>query len=431
MDNIQNRMLNTLSNNVPYYKYPVNFSNNNFQTQSDFSPDHVYFNVEITNSLPISSTATPYQNSAPAIPARYIETLTQPIIADPSQYYITIARFSIPGQGIPLIVFPTLSDSLSITPYVFCLTYNGNDYPVNVVYFSTNNDPLPTLSTKKNTKYYYVYEYQHVISLFNIALLSSFNALKLANPASPQTEAPFLIFNSSTQLISMVAPVNYNTPGDEIQIFSNNLLYNRFFVSMLVQYFGHNQTNGKDFLYLFPPTSITTAIGVSNLTPKYNDLFAIAPPSAGTQTAEGRFYTNSINNPSLATSAYTFNSQNFVALQYWNSFKNIVFTTTSIPIRGEYIPQNNTTGNQGEGIISFRQILTDFQPSLSNAGDSRSQLQYYPQGPYRLVDLVSNTPIQKIDIQVWWQDTEGDLHSIDILNEEVAGIKLLFIKKTN
>ena len=76
-------------------------------------------------------------------------------------------------------------------------------------------------------------------------------------------------------------------------------------------------------------------------------------------------------------------------------------------------------------------ILTDFVPNISAAaGESRSIAYYVPTSQYRLVDLISTNPLQKIDIRIFWEDRDGNLYPLEISIFQQASLKLGFFKKS-
>ena len=165
--------------------------------------------------------------------------------------------------------------------------------------------------------------------------------------------------------------------------------------------------------------------------------------------------------------------QEFVTLYDWNSLRNIVFFTSTIPIRNEGIPanifapwnistvydtgtrvtfnnssysslQNNNTGNQPDispafwsivqnigSSTSYQPILTDFQILTTNGTEARSYAQFFPSGEYRLIDLTGTTPLNNIDIQVYWQDKFQQLYPLYINPLDSLDMKLLFRKKSS
>lgn len=59
----------------------------------------------------------------------------------------------------------------------------------------------------------------------------------------------------------------------------------------------------------------------------------------------------------------------------------------------------------------------------------RSTFQYYSAGQYRLVDLVSDTAIRDIDIQVYWEDKFGNLNTFYLQPNSNINIKIGFFSK--
>jgi len=361
--------------------------------------DKIYYNIEIAN---------PVSNNKDFEVATYVENRVQSILDVPEDYYLTIASFEIPGSSIPILICPIqlnqANPNLSI--YSVCLNYNNVDYFQNII-FQTSSPFLPifppnTPRWSNNDPYYWIYSYQWFMNLVNDALFNAYTALNIANPGVFPSSAQ-LLFNAQTSLFSLIVPFDFAALG--VGLYMNNELY-QLFNSFPALNFGANQINGKDKQIIFS----TDANYIYN------------PP----------FATNIISttvglNQVFPTILYYLVPEEFVSLQYWNSFKNIVFTTGTIPIKNEYVPGPDQTQS---GQANFLPILTSFTPTLSSAGDSRSQLQYYPQGPYRLINLTGTTPLNKFDVSIYWQDIESNLYPILILPNQFALIKFLFIKKS-
>ena len=117
---------------------------------------------------------------------------------------------------------------------------------------------------------------------------------------------------------------------------------------------------------------------------------------------------------------YIETTQDFVGLYAWNPFKKIVITTGTLPVQSEF--------TKGSGDAT-RKILTDFSPS-NDITDQRSVYQYFPRAQYRLVDLLTDSPIRQIDFKVWWEDIDGKLTLIKIPWNSELNMKFAFIKKT-
>jgi hypothetical protein len=373
--------------------------------QKEDTSDNIYYNIEINNVL-----RTGTENNQ--IPAQYFENTSQAILSDPSQYYLTIARFSVPGSAIPIFIMDIVNNQSNpnLTPFIVCLSYNGNDYPVNLIYFALNNFQAPTTAIPEqqiNNGYYYVYSYDHMVQMINIAFADSFNQLKTANPGAPPTQPPFVIYDANEQLLSLVVQKEYYYDGmtPTVDIYANANLLNTYLESISAFFYGYNQTNGKDFKF--------------TIDAKYNNGY--------TSGTNNKYYTPA-DVPSTLPD-YLIYVQEYSMIQYWNSFKNIVFISGTIAVQGEYIPQKLNFPTTSQGSVSFRPILTDFQPDLETPGAGRTIMQYFPQGPYRLVDIVSTQPMNKIDISVFWQDKDDDLWPVYLNTNQSVSVKLLFIRK--
>jgi hypothetical protein len=447
----------SLSPHYSHQQHPIEVSHQqtyippNFPQNKGTTSDNVYFNIEI-NNIPFTIDFAQHEFDGTFSLTNYNETLTQPIIQNPSDYYLTVARFIIPGDSIPIVYCPIIGGAAqtdpNLTPFIVTLFFGGMPFVSNVQFFSLTGVSVPNAPSmnqpnflRTDSPYYYVFSYQHIITMFNNALLASFNALKLAFPAAPPTEAPFFIFDEITQLIRLVVQNSYSeviAGGPTIEIFMNAVSYFRFFVSFYTQFFGYNQPNGMDFQFIVPPTTVNQIPPPGPATairPLFNNAYtypvlapAAAPPPQVQQMEQPREYTETLNNPP----DYIFLTQEFVSVEYWNTFKSIVFTSATLPLQAEYVPSSIIrNGGQANGVINYRPILTDFTPSLPRAGDLRGIFVYTPQGPYRLISLMGSVPIQKIDLQVYWQDNDDLLHPIVLNPGRFMSVKLLFIRKEN
>lgn len=359
-------------------------------------PNHVYYNIIINHD--------PNFGNAPS-PAIYNSTQTQKILDKSDDWHVAVIRFTIPGQEIPIFICPIqegiLQADRNLTPFSVTLRFSGTDFFQNLIYVPDNNQTPPPPPSQNNgkqsiTPYYYIFTYQHFIDITNKALSDAFSALKTAFPLAPQTEAPYFIYNSTTQLISLVVETSYAgiTP---IEIYINaNLL--TFYEAIEVFFLGYNQVNGKDFRFVIKDNINNTY---------FKQLPNVAPP---------------------ATPAYFIFTQEYNTITYWNGFRNIVFIATVLPIQSEYVPQKNNQGSQ-TGATSTLAILTDFEPLLEFGGETRSIFQFYVQGQYRWVDLLSSQPLKQFSLSIFWQDIDQNLYPLTIPINESATIKLLFERK--
>ena len=62
--------------------------------------------------------------------------------------------------------------------------------------------------------------------------------------------------------------------------------------------------------------------------------------------------------------------------------------------------------------------------------DFRSVFQYVPSAQYRLIDLISDSPLSSFDLRFFWQGVDGTLNPIYIPFNAAIEVKIAFIKKT-
>lgn len=339
--------------------------------------DHVYFNVTMTNNDPIN-----------IIPAVYNSPTTTALLENPSEYYCSIVRFTVPIQQVPIFTFRDNTYSVTIS--------NGaTDFQQTLIYVP-NYTPNLTPGPPDNRQ---VYSYQQFLDSINNGLRSSFIASGLPGIA------PYMTFDPATELFSLNAPATFHNASfsdqnQPIKIWFNTPLWT-FFGNFPKIFNGFSpasfNTNGKNFNLIIKPT------GNNDIT---------IPVSMGGPT------------PGYAM------SQEFNSLSDWNTLQSIVFFTSTIPIRYESIPAtiaNNTTTNNNTTISSRQPILTDFE--LSDDGPLRNYAHYFAPGEYRLVDMTGTNPLRNIDIQVYSQDKNGNLTPIYIQPFDSLTVKILFRRK--
>ena len=455
-------------NNFTYNSHPRKRHNTEWLDARDEN-DHIYYNITIRNENP--------QNNNRPVLAKFEEERVQPLIDNPNDYYLTITRFTVPGSEIPIFIFPiqefpNLNPNLS--PFSVTLQHNGNIQQEFIIYSTRDLDlSPPTPPTANNpqwsrTSYYFVYSYYHMIDMINTALQTAFDNLATKPVGSI---APRLDYNQDTEFISWnIQRAFYDNAlpdADRIDIFINTPLLT--YLEAISYFFrGYDQALGRDWqlvvkdnVSIYNQSSCTPSpvqsVGITTIPLGGPGSITITTASPhGLKIGDMIELVGTDSNPSIdgvyavltAPSPTTFTidvdvaivgaggagfvvkqcnfykiTQQFNSLYRWNSFKDIVFLTNQIPVVYEYIRSN------AAGLVNFQPILTDFEPLLTEAGDARSSLQYFPQGPYRLINLNSSIPLKKIDVSVFWKDELNNLYPIQISKGQVLTIKLLFIKK--
>jgi hypothetical protein len=117
-------------------------------------------------------------------------------------------------------------------------------------------------------------------------------------------------------------------------------------------------------------------------------------------------------------------SQETQLLSLYISVFNIVVATTTLPVSAELISIKS-----GDSSASFNTV-TDFTPGqLANYSDNFTPYIYNPQF-YRLVDLLSNCSLNKLDFQIYYSDADGNVSPLYLLPSQRMTMKFIFVKKS-
>ena len=83
----------------------------------------------------------------------------------------------------------------------------------------------------------------------------------------------------------------------------------------------------------------------------------------------------------------------------------------------------------GSGTPNVTNVLSDFEIPISATNQYRPEISYVPPGDYRLIDLLSNYNLIKIDLNAYWKDRFGNLNPFLLQPGCSASVKLLFRHK--
>jgi hypothetical protein len=342
--------------------------------------------------------------------ATYNVTKTQPFVDKACDYYASIVRFTIPLSEVPLFIMPMRLGqpgpvNPNLTPFIIGINFNGVDFMQNIIYVPGNSlaaPPQPNPNVQNISPYFFCYSFYDLINIINTALN---NAYVLSGIAAllPGVQAPFFSFDAATQLISLVAHTSFT------QIFAPlvakpTIVWNTDLQSYLQAFkmrnLQFNSLIGKDFQMI---------LDVNPVFPDNTQGYAL-------------FGTAATNPPT-----YFKYTQEYPTLNNWISLRKLLITSNTLPIFKEIVPVSSTA-DTGQ-FISFP-ILTDFVPAIEVAGQSRSIAYYNPTSQYRLVDLIDRGAIYKIDINIYWEDKQGNIYPLNIARYQQASLKLGFFRKS-
>ncbi len=454
------------------------------------SNDFVYYNC----TIPHNDNNNPYSIPTPAI---FSDPRTEAILDKPYEYDAGIVRFSCPTSEIPIFISAPIDFTENRPIYA-----NGNVNPnmtfhsITLQYGSTIvqsyiqwtpdaatgifNYPAILSATNPssafNDPYYYLKSYQHYINLINTAIYCAYWGTSWTGSAAAMAgaPAPFLVYNSETGLISIVAHESFGGSGT-VNLYMNTPLYELFNPSFETVFNGFNAANGMNYQIIFqnrgnniitnltpaasgygPPPSYVIPIGGTTATKTQAANAIFNPPNwdstityfAGDYVyypSSTYWYLSLLNNnlnqnpvsattywakvqisaasPTITGNFYVM-EQEFSTLSSWNDFTSLVFMTSSIPIKKENIGIQSDNGQPIQ-----LPIFTDFEVHTDVGNDLRRTIEYFPQGPYRMTSLNGNSPLKNIDLRIYWTDNFSNLYPLMIPSHLQATVKILFRRK--
>lgn len=364
--------------------------------------NRIYYNVTV-----------PYNNDLPASDIgimRFRETRQQPLINNPSDYYIAVERFELPSQSLPLLQMETNVGSLNITPYTIGFEFDdGTTQLFNEVMVYVPNNTLTnggTTAASKTNSYYNIFSYSHVLDMINTTMQDAWNNLWAAESAflganGYVNEAPYFEYDDdNTGLIYLIT--QYAMRQNFVKIVCNWQMRSRFLDGF--ESFYRPQSGVK----------LSAVPDAYQILVKNRDNNAYAKPGIA------------LTNPP----AYLKQVQEYKTLDRWNGVDAIVLTTSTIPVSNEYLSNSGSSLNpKVSGSTNTIKLLTDFEALFAGAGDARQTLTYAASGQYKLMDMDSTSPMTNFDFQLWWRDVDGKLHPMFLSPSDSFNIKFAFIKK--
>jgi hypothetical protein len=381
-------------------------------TQRD-TPDKVYYDITISN----------LQNATTSPPTLYFnETRNSPFVLDPQSYYLSIVRFTLDTNTLPIIapdIQPAPNSNVNLTSYSITLEWQNPVAPFQTfvqqtfLIFDPQNKqaivpapPSQTLNGLQNneTGYYDIYNYQYWILLVNNTFQQCYNALNAqvvaAGLALPSAFAPVMSWDTQGNIAILNADqAGYDdTASNYIKIYFNPSLFNLFSSFPFIIESDDVVPNGKN------ARIIMSGFGGANVVQ--------FPPVAPTYIALQIV-------------------QEYSTIALWTPITSIVFTSNTLPIVSNQVSApllffNGKRFQSGGNNSNIAQIITDF---VANDGIYKPNIVYIPSAQYRLVDLVGNSPLYNLDIEVFYKNRVGEFIPVRLGSGGTATIKILFTRK--
>lgn len=364
----------------------------------------IYYNVSIPHNDRESKFGSPTV-------AKFSEARDEPLFhGKPCDWNMSVIRFTIPTNYIPIMYFPVEEDISDPTNrdksiYSVTLTYQGNVFQEHLEWRTQDDGvpipPPPTGVTEREfqynpqyLEYYALYSQNHFCKLINEALDRCFqNNIVPLLPAGVYL-SPYFFFDSETRLYSLVTSNLFLSDAVlPIDIYFNTYLYANFDGSFDVTYNDFSTPNGQ---------------GV-----KFNIFYRGLNQRANVLQPDGYDYIQ---------------KQEYDSTGQMQSFTSIIIRSTSLPIVNEAITLQPRAGTRnGTGIGSGSEsIISDFELDLYSGKELKSFIHYNPTAEYRRITLQGETPITRMDISLFWKDNYDNLYPLLIGSHNIVTVKILF-----
>jgi hypothetical protein len=342
--------------------------------------------------------------------------------------------------------FTSSGDFYNVTSYRTTLQFTNSvglqTFTVPVVYLPedatqappvwnpTNNEALSL--TEITGQYYYIYNYNTMMTMVNYALTNAFWGLNGScwNSTAGAVTPPLVHMTGAVAGPATVnnyqsPTVSWNLSNATILVQADNNAFNNQ-VQLLPIYLYFNQalsTLFDTFPYVYPD--------VRPESPLYSYI------NFNLSYGAGLYIVQTYSPVGVTTKQYTAiqQYQQNTTAGLFNPVQSIVFSSTLLPVVMENVGLplilNGTSPNniQVGSSANVFPIVTDFQVGVNATSGYISDINYVPPGEYRLVDLYGKSPANQIDIQVFWKDNYGLIHPFLVGSGCVGNMKILFRKK--
>lgn len=314
--------------------------------------DYIYFNLRIDNiydNVP-EATGVPdpaYQRAA----AKRANTLlkTGEILHRQSDYKFAIDFFNI-RPNMPLLFFEILeglNDDPNAGVYGICLTHtgSGDNYPERIMFTpdqtagsiavsgGTPRAPIDNngLQDFETNPYYYAnWSFANMVRMINTAYYDSWAAMVAAHPADSPSCPPYLVYDEPSGRICMILHQEY-VRSPRAQIFHNVQMENfveAIRVEQQTEYLTGDPDNFKELRIVpdlaRPYESGAAAFGLPAMTDIVN------PPVAGDVPY--------LPWKDVGNTEFYVLMQEYDAAYFWNNIRSVVFFSSSISVRNQYLP---------------------------------------------------------------------------------------------
>jgi hypothetical protein len=329
-----------------------------------------------------------YNTSTLPLVASISDIRGQSLIDRPEDWHMSVVRFVLSSQLIPLGRVPLAGGTSTLR---LTVRFGGVDYsdfvlPPVVPYFLLQQD-LGAFMT-----------YDQLLLSINSTWAGIFAGI----PGLPVgTVYPRLAYNAATGLITLYFQQSFI---GTIDLFMSEDAYNYVY--------------GMPALYLGAPA----------LAPPAGQDWQIeldTPSSTWVPIAVRDGYPTSVQAASMPGQVIAL-SQQAPSQSLWDAANSVYLTTSTIPIQSEYAPFNTSQSQNAGFSTASNPIISDFALDSESPLLLRQKIEYLPTAEYRMIHLAGRESLKKIDIQFWYVGANGRPYQVYLAPGQSCSVKLLF-----
>jgi len=396
-----------------------------------------YYNATLTNSNQLT-----YES----IPCEFSQQFDNSLIDDVKNRDVAITRFTLSSQSIPFWACPIQLNqpNPNLTPYGIQLSYtsvNSNSTSLDNYEFllwSDANDvlpPIPSYPAGNITQqimtngYYFSYDKQEFINMFNDAMERALEALRIKFIAlyPLDTDPPPL----GIQYIAIVGNKD-TTPNEKFPFLTWNESLSKFQMSVDPSIFsnlGNLNVGLKIYLnnMLFPLLQFPFSTSQYNRPANIPDAYEITIPNTP-------FNRLTVSN-SATKQLVIYSDHN--TLGCFSPLQRLIFTTTSLMSKPENVqPEtdfNSLTSPSTTNSVNGQKILVDFEVDMFSTNDVNRDYIQFNQSVYnsRAIGLQnSREEVKQLDVKVWWSDFNNNSYPVVLYAGQRFSCKIAFIPRS-
>ena len=429
-------------------------------------PYNLYYDINVVSDY------NPTLVGTTAPPLTFNEIRQNPIIKFPEDYLLSVVRFSIETPTLPIFIPQVLLGQANPNKLIYAWGMSVTDYsgaaPVtdylaaqeNWIYIpddlSISPPSGPLTFQDLTTEYYYVNEFSLVLQYANNALKAAFDnfntQLVAAGKAALGTTAgtpanisqnycPQMTYDPRGELFSLSFPLcppllAGAAPPYAYDTYDQNLANTAGFTGRVIKLYMN--TPLSNLLNSFPTVfqgnnqfQLTT--GTEDMIVVYNNQYQ------NTNGGSRPTYPLTPVASSVTAIPQIIVPQEHSTTVLFSPISALVFSTSLLPVQNTLLSKP-AIFNFYDGVTSSNlrssgnnnvtaPVLTDFELQGATGTSSQTRITYTPTAEYRMLDLRGTTPVNAVEVSVFWKDKFSGLHRFNLAAGCAASIKILFRRK--